>query len=239
MADCPCPFSYGRASWTRLYRRCSVSLIANFESLSSPMTRVYLANEPFTRNDAIATSESRNYSAQLIATRGDGGWNENLATSSGFSEAFSRRLRDESRSGIPREVPSTFSLERARTCRMWRRNPLGGTKKFSDPSRAPWVGARARSPSSCCPPFEKISRVFVRQDVHIRDRCTMRFSRRVEITRNGTIQRLNYQATDEVFEDNRTWTELKAYVCNKNLSTFLSFFSLFHLTIFVLRSQYG
>lgn len=70
----------------------------------------------------------------------------------------------------------------------------------------------------------------------------MRFSRRVKMkfTRNGTIQLLNYQAiyTNEVFEDIRTWTELKAYVCNKNLSTFLSFFSLFHLTIF-LRSQYG
>lgn len=48
--------------------------------------------------------------------------------------SFSCRL-GKTKSGISREVPSIFSRERARTCRMWRRNPLGGTKKFSDPSR--------------------------------------------------------------------------------------------------------
>jgi len=53
---------------TRFYRRCFVSLIANFESLSSSMTRFYLANESLTRNDELSrTLESGNYSMQLIA----------------------------------------------------------------------------------------------------------------------------------------------------------------------------
>jgi len=37
--------------------------------------------------------------------------------------------------------------ERARTCRILRRNPLGGTKKFSDPSKAILPAARGLPPS--------------------------------------------------------------------------------------------
>lgn len=65
-------FPRSDSSRTRFYRRCFVSLIANFESLSSPMTRFYLANESLTRNDELSrTSKSGNYSTQLIATKGE------------------------------------------------------------------------------------------------------------------------------------------------------------------------
>lgn len=53
------------------------------------------------------------------------------------------------------------------TCRMRRKNPLGGTKKFSDPSRVRWVDARDQLLLSPPPPppycllFEKIWRVFL------------------------------------------------------------------------------
>jgi len=137
----------------------TVSLIANFESLSSPMTRVYLANESLTRNECHVGIQKLFDAINRDKGEKSRGIKRGLSEDSSFSGGF-ERPRDKSRSGIPREVLSTFSLERARTCRMWRRNPLGGTKKFSDPSRAP-VGARTRFPS-CCSPFEKISRVFVR-----------------------------------------------------------------------------
>lgn len=152
---------FPRATWTRLHRGCSISLIANFESLSSPMTPVYLANEPLTRNDCHVGIQKLFGAINRDEEEKTAGKMKNLATDSGFSrEAF----QDASGMKVEVEFRAKYhllsSFERARTCRMWRRNPLGGTKKFSDPSRA-LLGARVRSPSPCCPLFEKILRVFM------------------------------------------------------------------------------
>lgn len=155
----------------------------------SRLSRQRIAYEERRRDELCRTLESGNYSTQLIATRG-----ENSRTSFRLSRDSKTPRGWKSKWNFE---PSTLSLKRTRTCRMWRRNPLGGTKKLSRIHREP---NGCSSPLSFSPSSFSLSLSLVRP---LKKSCEFLCSKCIggrwflygknRPARSKTIQRSNYQ----------------------------------------------
>lgn len=126
------------------------------------MTRVYLANEPLTRNDChvgiqkLFGAINRNGGEE---TAGEVKLGEDWARV--FPAGFETRFRGKSRRNSARSAV----YFQPRACAHLSNVTKESTRRYKEVlHREHPVDARARSPSSC-PSFEKISRVFMRQDV--------------------------------------------------------------------------
>lgn len=127
------------------------------------MTRVYLANEPLTRNDCHVGIQKL---FGAINRRREGEKTRTWRWARDFPGGFEIHLRDKSRR-IP--ARSAVYFHEPRACAHLSNVTKESTWRYKEVlHREHPVDARARSPSSCCPPFEKISRVFVRQEVDAR-----------------------------------------------------------------------